>query len=221
MAPFTLDERVVLFHEDREAHQDRVENSARLAGGDHVDVQLAERRRMLPERVGDGVSRFDIEHDLLGDVTQVGVLALLGQDTHGLYERKTRVDHRRELAREDHDVAHPDLPAFLLLGLLVDLDDVQPLFLQLADRLFPIRRFERRAFEHALRIARRVHERRHSGVPPGVRLAFYRFPAAAGAFFSVNGAVPSPSSCIPHMRASSIGSVDARTTSSHATSRLM
>ena len=35
------DEGVVLFHERREAHQDGVENTARLTGGDHVHVQIA------------------------------------------------------------------------------------------------------------------------------------------------------------------------------------
>ena len=41
------DEGVVLFHERRQAHQDRVEDTAGLTGGDHVHVQLAERLRVL------------------------------------------------------------------------------------------------------------------------------------------------------------------------------
>ena len=37
--------------------QDRVENTARFAGGDHVHVQVGERLRVLAQRVGQRVGR--------------------------------------------------------------------------------------------------------------------------------------------------------------------
>jgi len=82
---------------------------------------------MFAERVGDGVTGFDVEHDLARDILERRVFTLVREDVEGLHERQTGVDHRRELAREDDDVAHLDRPAAFLSirGPFVDLDDVQ------------------------------------------------------------------------------------------------
>ena len=54
---------------DREALEDRVEDTARLAGGDHVDVEVVERLRVAAHRVGERRARLDVlphlEQDLL------------------------------------------------------------------------------------------------------------------------------------------------------------
>ena len=107
---------VVLFHERREAHQDGVENTAGLAGRHHVHVQVAERLGMLGQGVGHRVARLDVEHDLPRDVRQRLALALLREDVERLHQRQAGVDHRRELAREDHDVAHRDRPRRFFLA---------------------------------------------------------------------------------------------------------
>src|SRR6185312_5442797 len=156
-------ERVVLLHEDGEAHEDRIENTARLTGGDHVDVELRERLGMLAERVGHGVAGFDVEHDLSRDVFQRRVLALLRQDVKRLHEREAGVDHRRELAGEDDDVAHLDAAQALLLRrrAFVDLDDAQALLLELLDDFVAIRRVDRRGTQVAAGGPRGVRELGH------------------------------------------------------------
>ena len=70
-------DRVVLFQERREAQQNRVENTARLSGRHHVHKEIAERFRVFPERVGEGVTAFHVVHDLARDVGQDLVFGLL------------------------------------------------------------------------------------------------------------------------------------------------
>ena len=111
------DQGVVLLHEHGEPHQDRVENTTGLARGDHVHVQIVERLGMLAQRIGDRVPRLDVEDHGPRHFLQRLVLALLGEDVERLHQRQARVDHRRELAREDHDVPHLDLAAAGLLAL--------------------------------------------------------------------------------------------------------
>ena len=101
-------DRVVLFQERREAEQNRVENTARFTRGDHVDVQIGERLRMLAQRVGERVTALDVVHDLARDVGQNLVFGLLRQNVERLHERQAGVDHGRELAGEDRQVLGAD-----------------------------------------------------------------------------------------------------------------
>src|SRR5581483_4243122 len=159
------DQVVVLLHEDREAHQDRVENTARLAGRHHVHVQIAEGLRVFPQGVGDRVTGLDVEHDGPRDGLERWVLTLLRENVERLDQRQTGVDHRRELAGEDDDVAHLDPAAarlLLRLGRVVDLDDGEPLALQLGDHILARRGVDGRRLQLAVDRSRRVGERRHS-----------------------------------------------------------
>src|SRR5581483_3663831 len=115
----------------------------------HVHIEIAERLRVLAERVGDGVARLDVEHHLAGDVFERRVLALHRQDVERLHERQAGVDHRRELAREDDDVAHLDRahPLLLLRRPFVDLDDVELELAKLLDDFVAVRRIDRRRLE--------------------------------------------------------------------------
>ncbi len=128
---------------------------------DHVHVQLVERLRVLAERVGDCIAGLDVEHDRLGHDLEALVLRLLREDVERLHQRQTGVDHRGELAGEDDDVAHRDLPDLLLLRLLVVLDDVHPLTAELGDHVVPRRGFDRRVLDLTLRVARRICECGH------------------------------------------------------------
>ena len=49
-----------LFHEVGQAGEDQVEHAARLAGVDHVDVELVERLGVLGHRVGERAAAFDL-----------------------------------------------------------------------------------------------------------------------------------------------------------------
>jgi hypothetical protein len=60
---------------------------------------------MLAQRVGEGVAALDVVHHLACDVGEDLVLGLLRQNVERLDQRQAGVDHRRELPREDHDVA--------------------------------------------------------------------------------------------------------------------
>src|SRR5262249_12601822 len=150
----------------REAHEDGVENTTSLTGGDHVHVQITERVRVLRECVGHRVSGLDVEHDGARDLGQDLVLGLLRENVERLYEWQTGVDHRRELPSEDADVPHLDGAAGLRLlrGLLVDLDDAHALAPELRDDLFARRRVDRRGLELAVYRPRGVCECRH-GLP--------------------------------------------------------
>jgi hypothetical protein len=165
------DEGVVLFHERRQTQQDDVENTARLTGGHHVDVQLGERFRVLAQRVGEGVAALDIEDDVARDAGERFVFRLLGQDVERLNEREPGVDHRRKLPSEDHDVAHLDAAAlaggrFLFLGLVLVLDDRQSLAPELRDDVVARGGVDGGGFELATSGASGVRERGHLSFSP-------------------------------------------------------
>jgi hypothetical protein len=106
-------ERVGLLEEDGQAQQDRVQDTAGLTGGDHVHVERREHLLVLAHRVGQGLAGLDVVEHLLDDLAQRLVLALLREDVEALHERQAGVDHGRELAREDDDVARRDAAAEL------------------------------------------------------------------------------------------------------------
>src|SRR3954466_554457 len=127
---------VVLFEERRQSHKNGVENTTGFAGGHHVHVKVGERARVLGKRVGNRVARLYVEDHLLGDFRQSLVVCLVRKNGQGLYQRQTRVDHRRELTGEDDDVACLDgATADFLRGVLVDLDDAEPLLSELCNNV--------------------------------------------------------------------------------------
>ena len=107
-----------------QALQDGVEDTARLAGRDHVDEQVVEGLRVLAHGVGEGGAAFHVHARLLEDLGEGLVLLLAAQDLEALDEGQTGVDHDRELAHEDGQVLGGDAASELrqdhLLALLLD-----------------------------------------------------------------------------------------------------
>ena len=87
----------------REALQDGVEDTARLAGGDHVDEEVVERLRVLAHRLGEGRARLDVLAHGEDDLLEESAVLLAAEDLEALHERQAGVDHDRELAREDRE----------------------------------------------------------------------------------------------------------------------
>ena len=67
----------------REALQDRVEDTARLAGGDHVGEEVVEDLGMLAHRVGEVRARLDVLPDLDERALEGLVLLLRGRGSPG------------------------------------------------------------------------------------------------------------------------------------------
>ena len=87
---------------------------------------------------------------------------LLGENREGLHQRQTRVDHRRELTGEDDDVARLDRAAADFLGgVLIDLDDTEPLLSELGNDVIARRRIDRRGAKIAVECSRRVGKSCH------------------------------------------------------------
>ena len=93
-----------LFDVDREALQNGVENTARLAGRDHVAEQRVEHFRVALHRLGQRHAAFDVGAGLQNDLREVLVLLLVAENVEALHERQAGVDHDRELPREDGEV---------------------------------------------------------------------------------------------------------------------
>ena len=93
-----------LFDVGRQTLENGVENTARLAGSDHVDVEIVERLRVLAHRLGERRPALDVLPNLEDDLLEGLVLLLLTQDVQALHEGQTGIDHHRELPGEDRDV---------------------------------------------------------------------------------------------------------------------
>ena len=110
-----------------EALQDGVEDTARLAGRDHVGEEVVEGLGVLAHGVGEAGAALDVHAGLLEDLGEGLVLLLAAQDLQALHEGQTGVDHDRELAHEDGEVLGGDAAAELgqgdLLALLLDRGD--------------------------------------------------------------------------------------------------
>ncbi len=117
----------VLLDVGRESLQDRVQDTAGLAGRDHVREQVVEGLRVLAHRVRQAGAALDVHAGLLQDPAEGLVLLLAAQDLQALHERQARVDHDRELAREDGERLRRDAAAEPrqghLLSLLLDRGD--------------------------------------------------------------------------------------------------
>ena len=93
----------------REPLENRVEDAARLAGGDHVREQRVERLRVLSHGVSERLSAFDVGSRLEDHGREVLVLLLAAENVEALHERQPRVDHHRELPDEHRQVLGRDL----------------------------------------------------------------------------------------------------------------
>ena len=94
----------------RETLQDRVENTAGFAGGDHVREEVVEDLGMLAHRVGEARAGLDVLADLHERALEGLVFLLAAEDLEALHERQTGVDHDRELPGEDRDELRRNLP---------------------------------------------------------------------------------------------------------------
>ena len=114
----------VLFNVGRQTLENGVENTAGLAGGDHVDVEVVEGLRVFAHRLGEGRAAFNVLAHLKDDLLEGRVVLLLPENVETLDERKTGIDHHRKLAGEDRDVLRLDAAAELgqrdLFALLLD-----------------------------------------------------------------------------------------------------
>jgi hypothetical protein len=111
----------------REALQDGVEDTARLAGGDHVHVEIVEGLGVPPHGVGQRRARLDVLAHLQEDLREALVLLLVREDLEALHQRQSGVDHDGELAGEDRERLGrhpaPDLGEGDLLAALADAGD--------------------------------------------------------------------------------------------------
>ena len=79
--------------------------------GDEVDVELVEDLRVLAAARRRTWSLLDVVLDARGAPCLNDLfVGLAREDVEALHERQAGVDHRRELAREDHDVPGLDRP---------------------------------------------------------------------------------------------------------------
>ncbi len=114
-----------LLDEGREALENDVENTARLARLDHVDEELIENLRVARHGDGQGRSFLHVLAGLRQDLLEKFVLLLARQNVETLHERQPGVDHHGELARKDRQLfrLHFAAPAELRHG------DLAPLLL--------------------------------------------------------------------------------------------
>ena len=140
--------------------QNGIEDTTRLAGGHHVDEELGEDLGVLPHRGGEGMARLDVVQHFPEDLGEGRVLRLVSQNVQALHERKARVDHRRELSREYHDVASRDprtklkrqLPRLLPYG-----NRDHPLLVEKGEDVLLVRKIDLALFD--------VATRRRAGTP--------------------------------------------------------
>jgi len=78
-----------------------VQDSRRLTRLDHRDEEAVEDLRMPPHGLREEQASFDVGAQLLDDGGEVEVVGLLLEDDERRDDVEARLDHRRELARED------------------------------------------------------------------------------------------------------------------------
>src|SRR5262249_36712626 len=100
-----------------------VQNTAGFTGRHHVRIELFKHSRMFGHRIGQRHTGLDVGSRLKNDFLKMLVVLLLAQDLETLHERKSRVQHYRELPCKQREVLaldllaanlwQADLPAFL------------------------------------------------------------------------------------------------------------
>src|SRR5208337_697912 len=98
-----------LFDIDGEALQDDVENTASLAGLDHVGGQVVKDIRILAHGIGQRGATFDGGPDPEQRFLEAGILLVGAENLQALDQWQAGVDHDRELAEEYRDVLDLDL----------------------------------------------------------------------------------------------------------------
>ena len=86
---------------ERNAVENDVEDARGLAGLHHRDVEAGEDPRMAGHRLREELAALDVGAKARKDVGEVLVLGLLLEDRQRRDDVQTRLDHRRELTRED------------------------------------------------------------------------------------------------------------------------
>jgi hypothetical protein len=105
------DELDVLLDVGRESLQDRVEDTASLAGLDHVGEESVERTRMLAHALGQRHAALDVLTNLENGRREPLVRLLPPEDVEALHQGQARVDHHAELPREDRETLGRHLAA--------------------------------------------------------------------------------------------------------------
>src|SRR5208337_1335650 len=98
-----------LFHVDGEALQDDVENTASLAGLDHVGGQVVEDIRILAHGIGQRGTTFDGGPDPEQRFLEAGILLVGAENLQALDQWQAGVNHDGELAEEYRDILDLDL----------------------------------------------------------------------------------------------------------------
>src|SRR6202047_1332251 len=100
-----------LFHVNREALQDDVENTAGLARLDHVGSQVVKDDRKPAHGVGQRGATFDRGPDTEQRLLKGGILLVGAENLQALHQRQAGIDHDRELAEEHRNFLDLDLAA--------------------------------------------------------------------------------------------------------------
>ena len=100
-----------LFLVGRQAVQQAVEDTGRLAGGHQVAVQLVEVQRVLAESLVERAAGFHLGLDVEQQPAHRRVGVALADDIEGLQQRHPGLHHGGKLAREQRDVLLGDLAA--------------------------------------------------------------------------------------------------------------
>ena len=135
-------DRLRLLDLQRDAVEDDVEHAGRLARLDHGDVEPAEDLRMPLHRLGEQQTALDVFPKRADHVDEVRVRRLLLEDEERGDDVHARLDHRRELAREDLqrlrldalEVAHRLVLGRLALDLVQLVGEQSPLAEQVGGR---------------------------------------------------------------------------------------
>ena len=93
---------------DRDSVEDGVEDARGLAGLDHRDVEAVEGVRVARHRLREEHAALDVRAHVADDGGERLVVGLLLEDDERCDDVEARVDHRRELAREDLQRAQLD-----------------------------------------------------------------------------------------------------------------
>jgi hypothetical protein len=93
--------------------KDRIENTARFAGGHHVGIEIIKDLGMHLHGTGKIAAGFHFLLHRLDGRHKLFVFLLFGENLQALHKRHTGIDHDRELAREHGDVLGRRIPAKL------------------------------------------------------------------------------------------------------------
>src|SRR5690242_5216117 len=113
------------FHVRREALQDGIENTARLARLDHVGSEVIENFRISAHGVRERRAALHRGAHARERLLERGIVLVGSKDLQALHQRQAGINHHRELAEEDGDLLGGDLAGteggqYEFLALLLD-----------------------------------------------------------------------------------------------------